>query len=35
MMVPPVATGSVDRDDESVGMSSRGRLPLSDRGIGG
>ena len=34
MMAPPVATGSVDRDDESVGMSSRGRQVLSDRGQG-
>ena len=32
MMMPPVATGPVDRDDDSVGMSANGHLPLSDRG---
>ena len=34
MLVPPVATGAVDRDDESVGVSSRGRQVMSDRGRG-
>ena len=34
MLVPPVATGSVERDDESVGMSSRGRQVMSDRSRG-
>ena len=33
MLVPPVATGSIDRDDESVGMSTNGRV-LSDRSRG-
>lgn len=33
MLVPPVATGSIDRDDESIGMSTGGRV-LSDRSRG-
>ena len=36
MMAPPVATGSIERDDESIGRASnnggiRGPMPLSDR----
>ena len=36
MLAPPIATGPVDvhRDDESVGVSSRGRQVMSDRGRG-
>ena len=36
MLVPPVATGSVERDDDSVGISTygAGRQVLSDRSRG-
>ena len=34
MLMPPVATGAVERDDESVGVSSRGRQVMSDRSRG-
>jgi len=35
MLMPPLATGSVDNDLESVGHSHHDRQPLSDRGLGG